>query len=263
MITTISTCGWSSRTSTWRIVVVWIGGAETIASRSVTCESVSVVSAHRLVDLAAGERELERAVAALAPARAAAGRRSSGSRCRSARGPPTCAGARAGPRSSSTASSLRIVEGPAVDVRVGRERLGADGLARRREAVDHLGEQQLLARREHATDSRSRRPTCARSPRCGRPACRPASPPRRRPRRRRRTSRTVEVTTSSCSGSAHAAELDGEALELRPARRPPRSARAPPAPSTTGRAGSGPAGRPSCANSSSMWIGLKSPDAPA
>ena len=28
----------------WRIVVVWIGGADTIASRSVTCDSVSDVS---------------------------------------------------------------------------------------------------------------------------------------------------------------------------------------------------------------------------
>ena len=28
----------------WRIVVVWIGGAETSARRSVTCESVSVVT---------------------------------------------------------------------------------------------------------------------------------------------------------------------------------------------------------------------------
>ena len=42
--TTISTCGWSSRTSTWRIVEVSIGGAVTIASRFVTCDSVSVVT---------------------------------------------------------------------------------------------------------------------------------------------------------------------------------------------------------------------------
>ena len=42
--TTISTCGCSSRTSMWRIVVVPIGGALTIASRFVTCESVSVVT---------------------------------------------------------------------------------------------------------------------------------------------------------------------------------------------------------------------------
>jgi hypothetical protein len=34
MITTISTCGWSTSTSMWRIVVVWMGGADTIASRS-------------------------------------------------------------------------------------------------------------------------------------------------------------------------------------------------------------------------------------
>ena len=44
MITTIRTCGWSASTSTWRIVVVAIGGAETIASRFVTCDSVSVVT---------------------------------------------------------------------------------------------------------------------------------------------------------------------------------------------------------------------------
>ena len=44
MITTISTCGCSASTSTWRIVVVAIGGAETIASRFVTWESVSVVT---------------------------------------------------------------------------------------------------------------------------------------------------------------------------------------------------------------------------
>ena len=44
MITTISTCGCRASTSTWRIVVVAIGGAVTIASRLVTCESVSVVT---------------------------------------------------------------------------------------------------------------------------------------------------------------------------------------------------------------------------
>ena len=36
-----------------------IGGAETMASRLVTCESVSVVGAHRLVDLAAHELQVE------------------------------------------------------------------------------------------------------------------------------------------------------------------------------------------------------------
>ena len=44
MITTISTWGWSSRTSMCRIVDVSIGGAVTIASRLVTWESVSVVT---------------------------------------------------------------------------------------------------------------------------------------------------------------------------------------------------------------------------
>ncbi len=44
MTTTISTCGCSSSTSTWRMVAVSIGGAETIASRLVTCDSVSLVA---------------------------------------------------------------------------------------------------------------------------------------------------------------------------------------------------------------------------
>ena len=69
--TTIRTCGCSSSTSTWRIVAVSIGGAETIASRFVTCDSVSVGDAHRLVDLAADELQLERAGG---PARAAGSR---------------------------------------------------------------------------------------------------------------------------------------------------------------------------------------------
>src|SRR5436190_356610 len=42
MITTIRSCGWSTSTSTCLIVAVWIGGAVTIATRSVTWESVSV-----------------------------------------------------------------------------------------------------------------------------------------------------------------------------------------------------------------------------
>jgi len=44
MITTISTCGCRTSTSMWWMVVLLIGGAETSASRSVTCERVSVVT---------------------------------------------------------------------------------------------------------------------------------------------------------------------------------------------------------------------------
>ena len=44
MITTMTICGCSGRTSMWRIVAVSSGGAETIASRFVTCDSVSVVT---------------------------------------------------------------------------------------------------------------------------------------------------------------------------------------------------------------------------
>ena len=56
--------------------------------------------AHRLVDLAAGERQrhaARRARSPSPPARAGCGRRSSGSRRRSARGRRTCAGGRAAP----------------------------------------------------------------------------------------------------------------------------------------------------------------------
>jgi hypothetical protein len=44
MTTTMSTWGWSTSTSTWRIVAVSMGGAVTRASRLVTWESVSVVT---------------------------------------------------------------------------------------------------------------------------------------------------------------------------------------------------------------------------
>ena len=131
MITTIRTCGCSSRTSTWRIVVVAIGGAETMASRLVTCESVSVVTRIASSTSRRRERELHprrRRRHAAARARAAGGRRSSGSPRPSARGRPRCADAPAGPAppgprarcGSSTARS---------DVGVGGQRLGADGLA--------------------------------------------------------------------------------------------------------------------------------------
>ena len=43
MITTSATRGWSSSTSMCLIVAVCSGGAETAASRSVTCERLSVV----------------------------------------------------------------------------------------------------------------------------------------------------------------------------------------------------------------------------
>ena len=44
MTTTITTCGCSASTSMCLIVAVSIAGAETTASRFVTCESVSVVA---------------------------------------------------------------------------------------------------------------------------------------------------------------------------------------------------------------------------
>ena len=44
MTTTMTTCGCSTSTSTWRTVEVASGGADTIASRLVTWDSVSVVA---------------------------------------------------------------------------------------------------------------------------------------------------------------------------------------------------------------------------
>ena len=44
MITSMTTWGCSASTSMWRIVAVFSEGAETTASRLVTCESVSVVT---------------------------------------------------------------------------------------------------------------------------------------------------------------------------------------------------------------------------
>ena len=43
MITTSTTCGCNASTSTWRIVEVFSDGADTTASRFVTCDRVSVV----------------------------------------------------------------------------------------------------------------------------------------------------------------------------------------------------------------------------
>ena len=68
MITTISTCGWSTSTSTWRIVAVSIGGAETIASRFGDLRERLGRHAHRLVDLAADELQAQlRGALAAAP----------------------------------------------------------------------------------------------------------------------------------------------------------------------------------------------------
>ena len=93
--TTITSCGWSSSTSTCTTVVAWSGGADTSASSRVTCESISVVAC------SADSTSAARVGAGRAGSSAAAARwRSSrlvgvdsGSRARSARGPPTCADA--------------------------------------------------------------------------------------------------------------------------------------------------------------------------
>ena len=56
----------------WRIVVVSIGGAETIASRSVTCESVSVVT--RIASSTSRAHELQAQVGVVASARSGSSR---------------------------------------------------------------------------------------------------------------------------------------------------------------------------------------------
>ena len=171
---------------------------------------------HRLVDLAPGEREPERlallgrrgqepvhVVAVAAVGRHAAGR---------------CVRVREQPALLEDGELVADRRGAGDHVRIGCERLGADGLAGGREPVDHLREQQLLAWREHATESRSpptrpARPSAplrrarSRPRRGGRPACRPASPPRRRPRSRRRgprarwTSRRAPARAGPCPGT--------------------------------------------------------------
>ena len=59
MITTTTTWGCSASTSMCRMLAVFSAGADTTASRLVTCESVSVVVAHSLLDFASHQRELQ------------------------------------------------------------------------------------------------------------------------------------------------------------------------------------------------------------
>ena len=75
----------------WRIVEVSIGGAVTIASRSVTCDSVSVVT--RIASSTSRRTSDSDSPGRRAAPRAAGGRRSTGSRPRSAPGPRRCADA--------------------------------------------------------------------------------------------------------------------------------------------------------------------------
>jgi hypothetical protein len=139
MITTISTCGWSSRTSMWRIVVVRIGGAETIASRSVTSRERQRHPAGRLDLGRAGGQHAVDVVAV-----PGVGRHPPGRRVRVRQQPQLL-------QHRELVADRRRAGG---DVRIGGERLGADGLAGGGEAVDHLGEQQLLAGGEHPSNSR-------------------------------------------------------------------------------------------------------------
>ena len=94
-------------------------------------------------------------------------------------------------------------------------------------------------------------------------ACRPARRPRARSRRRRSTVATLPVTVISCSGTPMPRNCTLRRSQRVRAARRPRSAPGRPAPSSTARGGCARAGRPAWAKSSSMWIGLKSPDAPA
>ena len=126
--------------------------------------------AHRLVDLAADERQLEAALAAPRGAAAAGGRRSSGS--------PASVGTRpgGGVRVREQAVLLEHRELVAdrrraeVDLGVGGQRLRAHGLAGRGVGLDDLAQDQLLAGREHHTDCRRAAPRLRRP---GRPRSRP------------------------------------------------------------------------------------------
>jgi hypothetical protein len=152
MITTISTCGWSVRTSTWRIVAVSIGGAVTTASRFVTWLSASLVAriasstSRRTSESSSGLRAGGRSTSSC--------RRRSGSPGRSARGPAEVCGCARKPCSSRRASSLRIVDG-----RQSSSGSPTASSTRRDAGVevdsDDLAEDQLLARGRHATSARS------------------------------------------------------------------------------------------------------------
>ena len=93
MTTTISTCGCSTRTSTWRTVAVWRGGADTRASRRVAWEEPRSSPAAR--PRARCGRPRVRAETGWVAARAAraANRRRSDIRPRSALARQTCADA--------------------------------------------------------------------------------------------------------------------------------------------------------------------------
>src|SRR3954454_24442465 len=113
MITTIATCGWSSSTSTRWIVAVSIGGAVTSASRSVTCESCSVVA--RMAS------STSRRIALSSTRWAGTGSRLPAARASSAKKryprsvgprPAEVCGCSSRPTSSSRASSARTVDGP-------------------------------------------------------------------------------------------------------------------------------------------------------
>ena len=106
---------------------------------------------HRLVELAPHERQRQPWSRVIA--RAAAGRRSSGSRPRSGSARRRCAGWASRPSSSRLASSLRIVDGPHYDA--GRQRLRAHGRAGREVFLHDLAQHQLLAIGQHDPDCRS------------------------------------------------------------------------------------------------------------
>ena len=150
--TTMSTRGCSSSTSTWRTVAVSTGGALTMASRLVTCESVSEVDAHRLVDLAADEAQVQRAV-----------RDRRGQQAIDVEAVPSVgrhaprARVRMGEQALLLEHAELVADGrrAAVDLGVGGKGLGPDRQRGRGVQLDELAEDQLLAGREHRpTDSR-------------------------------------------------------------------------------------------------------------
>ena len=166
MITTITTCGCSASTSMCRIVAVFSDGAETTASRLVTCESVSRGRAHRLLDLAADQRQLQSPARGREPlpgaehaiddvAVAGVGRHATGRDV--------------GMREQAVLLEQRqfVAHGgrPAVELRVGGDRPRRHRLAGPQVVVHHLAQDPLLPGGEHGSDCRwraRRRRRCAR-----------------------------------------------------------------------------------------------------
>ena len=151
----------------WRIVAVSSDGAETTASRLVTCEIATLVTTHRLLDLAASQGQGQRTHRRKALTGAEHPVHHVAVPCVGGHAPAEVCGWASRSCSSSRASSLRTVEGPQSSLGVGGDRLGGHRLAAVQVVLYHLAQDQLLSGGEHDGDSSLRLsplPRAAREP---------------------------------------------------------------------------------------------------